>query len=626
MSDARTGILRVGIWLVIFIGTWLVFIRTRHGPLLISLLVVFAMVGAGLRLHSAARTELVSDHLTLFDRVVWSMVLPALGALVIAGGRITHTDGVGVLGAAILYLGLGLLIDVLRGHVAFARTWGPRVLGACSAALLIGVAALWITGAGWALLLSVSGLLFVPLGVSLTSAVALGRLNSSPGWARTMAAGGAAMMAGVIVAMLVLDVDPVYVLALCGVAFVLVLATAARSNADIVLVMAMVAVVWTLTQRSVPLTEPYRAAGGERVIAALGDSFMSGEGADAFFETTNQEGLGECRRAPTAYAALLMLEDHQLIPDDIAFLACSGARGTGVIAQLRELRELQDQEGIRVELAMLSVGGNDALFGSVGRTCLLAGNCSELGRAWTGNLQDVRATLDRVYADVRGTIPNAPVLIVPYPVPISENRCGYSVFGAQEHRFLNEFTVSLNRVVEAAADEAGFAYVDDMEDAFADHRLCDGPAGEMAVNFLAANSVVGTLEQSINPTNWVHNSLHPNRIGHELMREIIVGWLDEHGEALAPAAAPASMSQDLADAPDDGEATCMGRLGKELVSCTDEWSRQAIGRALLTKGPLGLVLALGAWLLAIPLIHIWRRLYNVPPGPAQTMPPTGGDD
>jgi hypothetical protein len=59
---------------------------------------------------------------------------------------------------------------------------------------------------------------------------------------------------------------------------------------------------------------------------------LSGEGAARFYNGTNHKDENECRRAPTAYAALIVTEgdDGDPIPDDRAVLACSGAKGVDI--------------------------------------------------------------------------------------------------------------------------------------------------------------------------------------------------------------------------------------------------------------------------------------------------------
>ena len=45
------------------------------------------------------------------------------------------------------------------------------------------------------------------------------------------------------------------------------------------------------------------------------------------------------------------------------------------------------------------------------------------------------------------------------------------------------------------------------------------------MNFLAAHGVGGVIEQSVNPKNWIHNSMHPNGEGHDAMREAVKMWM-----------------------------------------------------------------------------------------------------
>ena len=77
-----------------------------------------------------------------------------------------------------------------------------------------------------------------------------------------------------------------------------------------------------------------------RGVVAFGDSFISGEGAPKFFDGTDRRGddRNECRRAPTAYPALIALRGGEptgcrsgqgiegLSNDGLDFYACSGAK------------------------------------------------------------------------------------------------------------------------------------------------------------------------------------------------------------------------------------------------------------------------------------------------------------
>jgi hypothetical protein len=64
---------------------------------------------------------------------------------------------------------------------------------------------------------------------------------------------------------------------------------------------------------------------GEPFFVAFGDSYISGEGAERFFEGTNDTRANQCRRAPTAYPVRLADAGGGAIPDRLLFPACSGA-------------------------------------------------------------------------------------------------------------------------------------------------------------------------------------------------------------------------------------------------------------------------------------------------------------
>ena len=307
---------------------------------------------------------------------------------------------------------------------------------------------------------------------------------------------------------------------------------------------------------------------------------MSGEGAELFLEGTNVQGVDTCRRAPTAYAALLALEPRDDVADRVLFLACSGAKIEEIAAQLARVPGgLGSSE--RVEMVLLSVGGNDALFGTVGRVCLLPFDCTEFGRAWLGNLPTLVPQLQAVYRTVLDAFPGADVYVVPYPSPINRSRagCDYSMFSGDEHAFLAAFTAALDDTVAGAVsglDEHRLHFVDTMPAALAGSRLrlCDTPdAGDAGVNLLAANSVLGSLEQSVFPLNWVHNSLHPNARGHEAMRAAFLAFLD--GVEPAPLDVPE---------PDLDGTTCQDLTGKELEACSWDWAGREAAGFLLRKG------------------------------------------
>ncbi len=394
------------------------------------------------------------------------------------------------------------------------------------------------------------------------------------------------------------------------------IALAARSNIDVVFIIAIAAVVWTLGHRSVPEPTDLKPERGDAVFAALGDSFISGEGAEEFYEGTNQPGVSTCRRAPTAYSPLLLLERLDGVPNHLRFLACSGDEIEDIPGQVDELLG-GIEEPSDVEFVLLSIGGNDGLFGTVGQVCLLPIDCTDLAPAWKANLEPLVEELAALYESVRAELPGVPIYVVPYPFPIAPESCDYSIFTGSEHQFLAEFSAQVDDTVAAAvaaANDDQVEFVDTMPNALAnlDLRLCDGDPGDVGVNFLAANSVIGSLEKSVNPLNWVHNSLHPNARGHEAMRAALVEWLQprlSNGD-IPTSEVPDFEVVDVAQDDGDESSECEGKLDEELESCSWDWAKRELSKViLLGNGLLLLPVAAGAWVTALSVMLLWRRVF-----------------
>jgi hypothetical protein len=134
---------------------------------------------------------------------------------------------------------------------------------------------------------------------------------------------------------------------------------------------------------------------------------------------------------------------------------------------------------------------------------------------------------------------------VPYPKPLGgERRCNEIALSSSERSFISEFVAELDATVKSAAQQAGFYYMDTMQNALADRhlQLCD-PANHHhpGINFVALESIGGLADQRFNPVNWLHNSLHPNERGHLAMRDAFDAWLRGHPELpVTPPASPAT--------------------------------------------------------------------------------------
>lgn len=626
--------------LVLYLASCALFIALRDDGGAWAIVAIGAVAGFGIRLTHVIRTEL--QHQDTPRRVRWvllALLLLTGAALLWAWAATDRSDGWGFFGVATLYLGVGLVVSQVRHSRIWSRPIGIRVGVVVGVAVVAAVAGL-AAGQPWAAAALAIAIVTAPVAISLLSAGFNRALEQDAAAVRARrVAGVGAVLFGAALAGLVLfvDVGASYVL-LFGVGmFVLVLAVAARSNADVVLVIAAVALVWATAPKSTPLDEAVTPEPGEQLLVAMGDSFMSGEGAGRFFEGTNTQGVNECRRAPTAYSPLVVTEDRDEIPDDVVFLACSGARATHLydvpqhpgepigrpapsspspedaevvqgLPQLENLTWQLETSGLStgaVDVVLLSIGGNDALFGDIAQACVLPGECSELGQAWLDNLErEVGPVIAAAYEAVDTALPDTRIVVVPYPIPLAPTKqgCGYSMFSRREHAFLFSFTQHLNATLREEAAERDFAFLDEMETALEGRRLCDGGPDDVGVNFLAVNGVDGLIEQESNPRHWFHNSMHPNESGHEAMERVVRDWLVEHADD--PARAPLATA--TAPAPPDG----LGRTCTDdpaLQDCVAEWSRREQARFLLFPASLVAVLGAGAWLLALALIRIWRR-------------------
>lgn len=240
-----------------------------------------------------------------------------------------------------------------------------------------------------------------------------------------------------------------------------------------------------------------------------------------------------------------------MIPRNLVFLACSGAEtrhifrdvaypgepirtggppGPG-LNQLSQWRWLLETFQLDARLVIVSIGGNDALFGEFGRVCALPGDCSELAARWLDNLEmTVAENVAMAYKEIRTTFPTVPVVAVPYPSPLRERACDWSTLTSNEHLFIHGFLHELNNVLEQAAKNEGLYYLQAMETTLEDKnlRICDQGPSSVGVNSLAANPVGGQLSDTLNPRHWFHNSLHPNQRGHEAMRDTLADWIRSH--------------------------------------------------------------------------------------------------
>ncbi len=518
--------------------------------------------------------------------VWWKLVVPGLLATVLGLGiRFLGIDGpisaswfvVG--GFLAIYLGAGYLVACSRKAID-TRTWAAadrrraslRLAGVLAGQLLLTWAGMWMLGRTPVLLAAgviVVGVLFVPLVLAQLSEHAIeswSRSSRGEEWWPSVVLGTLVVVVAVVVGLATTWIFGLVVLAFAG----LIVAIASFTLADIAVVLALIALAGLTPAQDSPdrPLKPPRSDNGDGLLVALGDSYMSGEGASIFVAGTDEGAGNECRRATTAWPMLT----GRLTPfNRVVSFACSGAdsfhvRHTvdGVAAGSVEAQEiaamdptptpqfdgLETQldeyddyvagfdatEDFAPDLVVLSIGGNDAGFASVGMTCLAPGSCNddEPKDLWIGgNLSRVQNRIRQVYADVDLTFPDTPVVAIPYIDPIGDGApCDEAALGKGDVDFLGGFLPALNSRIEVSARQFGFHYAADVEQALAERQLqlCDPFTQDRpGLNFIGLRSVGGLSEQRFNPAKWTHNSLHPNERGHTAVHEAFQRWLAAEG-------------------------------------------------------------------------------------------------
>jgi hypothetical protein len=276
-------------------------------------------------------------------------------------------------------------------------------------------------------------------------------------------------------------------------------------------------------------------------LAALGDSYTSGEGARHFFPGTDNPSNG-CRRASTAYPYLVAKQDGY----SLTFLACSGAvtrdvdglaspprlQGEGqypdsprqiagrlpqLVALQQATTELRSKSGRGFNAVILGIGGNDAKFGEVGKACAMPGRSECLADAqdWLDNIRDaVYPALTRTYREVKTAADGAPVFVTTYPDPLGPGRSCIPGIDNREYVFLrDDFIPFLDAIIERAAAVTGVRVID-LSHAFDGKRLCQVPFGNSDLNVIGLGATLSLRQNLARLRNLGHDSFHPNERGH----------------------------------------------------------------------------------------------------------------
>ena len=312
-------------------------------------------------------------------------------------------------------------------------------------------------------------------------------------------------------------------------------------------------------------------------IVALGDSYISGEGAARFFSGTDHPGSNECRRAATAYPYLAA----EALEASLTFVACSGARtahltgvdGTGAPVRPQYPDSPQNIYGGRPQIEVLaevpepdavlvSVGGNDAGFAEIGTGCATPGlpDCRRSAEAWIRRLdREVFGNLVGTYRRVRRAAPEAEIFALTYPNPLGPKWCGDIWLNRPEMSFLRDvFIPRLNTIIRTAAATVPIRVIE-LSRSLEGSRICELPLSRAAVNFVSVGRTRGAplILTPRGLAGLAHGTFHPNHLGHRLTSETVVpplrgardGGLEPLGLPSSPDLPPAPFVPDELGAP-----------------------------------------------------------------------------
>lgn len=290
----------------------------------------------------------------------------------------------------------------------------------------------------------------------------------------------------------------------------------------------------------------------QETMLALGDSYISGEGAYSYISGTDTSD-NKCHQSSVSYPYLL---GAQLFGQgNYHSVACSGAVTDDIVNsdstyenQLQHglaasnysdeqkkgyltshlpgyINQLRFVDNSKPNAILLSIGGNDAHFADIVTACVLSPvdePCfdSQSERSALMNMvHDLHTTLRSTYRKILDASPGVRLYVMGYPqVASTTGLCApYVHLDAKERVFAKYFIDEINATVQNAAEAEG-AYFVDVSTAFQGHRLCD-------TNDDAVNGLTRGDDKAITFSSYTfglgNESYHPTVVGHAILADAI---------------------------------------------------------------------------------------------------------
>jgi lysophospholipase L1-like esterase len=296
---------------------------------------------------------------------------------------------------------------------------------------------------------------------------------------------------------------------------------------------------------------------GPRVVVAMGDSTMSGEGAGDYERGTNGEKGDWCHRSPHASINVVRLPTVTKAYN----LSCSGAPspqvGLGKVKQYTEISQAKQLARIatrnRVMAIVVASGANDdPAFSHVLNSCVQAWvgqerPCSTtVGPQWEKRIDRMIPKLTKALRDIQTVMRNAgyarsdyQLVVQSYAAPVGTNVArglqdlsGCPLLTKDLAWIQKDAVPVLTAGVRTAAANVGARFLD-LSRAGVGHEACSSSRDPDREWFRRLAVQWGDLQKDDRATHALQESFHPNAAGHKEFGDCLTEFLTTDDRAAA---------------------------------------------------------------------------------------------